>query len=900
MRAKIIEIVEKNTEKQKASTVTQCSSILEKNKNYIAREMNQLVEEDLFFSVLEKEVLYFHKSVFEHENNCTIGLKRYQSIAELMNSISINSNKDFGKLIGEKGSLSRCVEQCKAAISYPPYSLPILLYGPTGTGKSYIAQLMYEYAINQQIIDSDKPFVTVNCSEYANNPELLTANLFGHKKGAFTGADKDNEGLIQIANGGVLFLDEVHCLKAECQEKLFLFMDKGIYHKVGENKKWETAQTRLIFATTEKPEEVLLRTLLRRIPITVTIPSLKERGVYERTQLIYSVFSQESENIDRKIQLSNFVYNMFVYYDFDGNIGELKNTIKVCCANALSESKTEIVQIHMRHLPDIMFSKKIDVKFQAMDTDHRMMDLSDIKNQWKINNRLIDLFERMLDNYANIQKNKDVNRLFLIIREFQNYFIFEKKEKENHRYKYILNVITDILDQTIKRYDLDLSNNDILMIMQYIEFSLKQSSQLNCWEDENDKLIQNFKETLRSCIQRDLLISEEIVENIQKELDLSFRTMFTCILAIYLNMLNTDLQKYKRLGIILAHGYSTASSIAQATNQLIGKHVFESIDMPVEMGTHEIVDLLNDYLGKIKYYEEVILLVDMGSLEDIYQGLNPEINSNIGIMNNITTKIALQIGYELTGNESLETILSQACQQNHFRYKVIEKKKKEDVIICACASGLGTAEKIKQLLISSLPANINLTIMTYDYNQLLNEEARKELFQSYHCLCVIGTLNPDIEGLKFIPIEELIVDQDIGAMEKIFNSYLKEEEIEIFKRNLLKNFSLTNIMNHLTILNPVKLLEHVAKALDDFQRLYQVQLANRVSVGLYVHTCCMIERLVKNQPFDNYPEVENLKKEQGHFIQCLKKSFEDVEKYYNVSINEDEMGFIFDYIQNNS
>ena len=124
-----------------------------------------------------------------------------------------------------------------------------------------MAQLMYEYALNHQLIEADKKFLIVNCSEYANNPELLTANLFGHKKGAFTGADKDNPGLIKLAEGGVLFLDEVHCLPPECQEKLFLFMDKGIYHMVGDNEKWYQSSLRLIFATTEKPEEVLLKTL---------------------------------------------------------------------------------------------------------------------------------------------------------------------------------------------------------------------------------------------------------------------------------------------------------------------------------------------------------------------------------------------------------------------------------------------------------------------------------------------------------------------------------------------------------------------------------------------------------------------------------------------------------------
>ncbi|MDZ7543764.1 AAA family ATPase, partial [Clostridium perfringens] len=135
---------------------------------------------------------------------------------------------------GYKGSLKYVVEQCKSAIAYPPDGLPILFYGPTGTGKSYMANLMYEYAVNTRKVSSDKKFVTVNCSEYANNPELLTANLFGAKKGAYTGADKDTVGLIKAADGGILFLDEVHCLKPECQEKLFLFMDKGIYHMVGD------------------------------------------------------------------------------------------------------------------------------------------------------------------------------------------------------------------------------------------------------------------------------------------------------------------------------------------------------------------------------------------------------------------------------------------------------------------------------------------------------------------------------------------------------------------------------------------------------------------------------------------------------------------------------------------
>ena len=136
----------------------------------------------------------------------------------------------FRKLVGHQESLKQCVEQCKAAITYPGIGLPILLQGQTGTGKSYIAQLTYEYSVEKGILDKKGSFVTVNCAEYANNPELFLTNLFGYKKGSYTGAEKDKAGLLALADGGVLFLDEIHALKPECQEKIFLFMDKGIYH----------------------------------------------------------------------------------------------------------------------------------------------------------------------------------------------------------------------------------------------------------------------------------------------------------------------------------------------------------------------------------------------------------------------------------------------------------------------------------------------------------------------------------------------------------------------------------------------------------------------------------------------------------------------------------------------
>ena len=300
------------------------SEQLKLSRNMVSQYLNQLFSQGRLIKINTRPVVFYDGNVVEAQYGVHLHGQEFISDKDFQKALQPAKPQDFEKLIGCDESLAPLVNQCKATISYPPAGLPLLLYGPTGTGKSFLAQLMYEYARNQGLIKEDKKFLIVNCSEYANNPELLTANLFGHKKGAFTGADRDNPGLIKLAEGGVLFLDEVHCLKAECQEKLFLFMDKGIYHMVGDNEKWYESSVRLIFATTEKPEDVLLKTLLRRIPMMVTVPSLEERGAHERLQLIHSIFEDEEKRIHKSISISALVYRLFLNTQFTGNIGELK------------------------------------------------------------------------------------------------------------------------------------------------------------------------------------------------------------------------------------------------------------------------------------------------------------------------------------------------------------------------------------------------------------------------------------------------------------------------------------------------------------------------------------------------------------------------------------------------
>lgn len=134
------------------------------------------------------------------------------------------------------------------------------------------AEAMYSFAKESHILNENSPFVRFNCADYADNPQLVIAQIFGVKRGAFTGADRDKDGLLKKADGGILFLDEIHRLSPQGQEMLFTFIDKGTFRPLGETEKQEEARVQIIAATTEDPKSYLLQTFTRRIPMTIVLP----------------------------------------------------------------------------------------------------------------------------------------------------------------------------------------------------------------------------------------------------------------------------------------------------------------------------------------------------------------------------------------------------------------------------------------------------------------------------------------------------------------------------------------------------------------------------------------------------------------------------------------------------
>ena len=872
-------------------SVAELSSQLSLPKSRVTQVLQQLLKAGTIIRAGQKPVLFLDRAVLEEKQGSPIEGDAIRNLDQWL-AAQTDQAQDFDKLIGHDGSLSSLVEQCKATVAYPPNGLPLILTGETGTGKSMIAGLAYEYARNHDLVKSESRFVAVNCSEYANNPELLTANLFGYVKGAFTGADQDTPGLLELADGGVLFLDEVHNLKGECQEKLFHFMDQSVYHRMGDNKTWYTSSVRLIFATTEDPEKVLLKTLQRRIPMKLAVPNLAARGNYEKLQIILSMFAREEERLKVRIRLSSSVIQLLLSYPFPENIGGLKSTIQSSCVNALFQTDEEkVMRIGLKDIPDSV------IQYSALETLMKPRELSwhsidELRHELENVRTPFSFFESVL---KTLETTKDFEADFRGVQKT----VLHHFNRSPHKAALtpFETAFLAIVREKCSQYHLGFPEKDRQLYETAFVELLSVPRGIGLLLQSRAVQMEDVMNRLRTEAFKYFSLVSDIRQETQERLETDLNPLQCLIMTALAAMAGRSHPAPRRMGVILAHGESSASSMAMCVNQWLETHVFDAIDMPLFVSQEEISRQLNEWLRKMEGIEELFLLVDLGSLEQIYRNLNIR-NVNIGIINSLSLKLALTVGQDIRNQTPMEKVFERAKALSSIEYHIERNREKPRMIICSCASGLGVAEKLRGVIMDSLPEDSAIRVMTYDYNTLQQEGMASPVFEENQVISIVGTLKPEEITVPFVALEDLILQENTSRFDDSLRPYMEAEEMRVFKKNIVKNFSLSNIMNSLTILNPAKLLEHVADAIDRLQNRLDVSLGNNTCFGLYVHVSCLIERLVMNRGIEVYGNAEVFQREQKDFIQAVDDSFADVQKFYGIRIPVEETGYMFDYIKN--
>ena len=245
-------------------------------------------------------------------------------------------------IVGQSAAI-REVESLVARIAKRDVAVCIL--GESGTGKELIARALHRQSPRRQ-----KPFTPVNCAALPEN--LVESELFGHVRGAFTGADRDRAGLIETTDGGTLFLDEIGELPLATQAKLLRFLQEGEFRRVGDTAN-RSADVRIVSATNRKldaaVEEGRFRDDLyyRVRGVEVGLPPLRERGADILLLASHFIASEREKHRSGPAMLSPDAEAIFTAYGWPGNVRELQNTIRAAHAMA-GETK----EITVEHLPE--------------------------------------------------------------------------------------------------------------------------------------------------------------------------------------------------------------------------------------------------------------------------------------------------------------------------------------------------------------------------------------------------------------------------------------------------------------------------------------------------------------------------------------------------------------------
>jgi len=203
-----------------------------------------------------------------------------------------------------------------------PSQAPVLILGETGTGKELAAR-----SIHDQSLRREAPFVVVNAGALQEN--MLESELFGYKKGAFTGAFSDKRGLLEVANGGTCFIDEIGDMGLSIQTKILRVVESGVFMKLGDIRETKV-DVRFLFATNQDLISSMeygnfRKDLYYRInAFTLSLPSLRERkeDIAFLANHFLAKFSKEKKYLSKK------VIELLIAYDWPGNVRELGNVIQ--------------------------------------------------------------------------------------------------------------------------------------------------------------------------------------------------------------------------------------------------------------------------------------------------------------------------------------------------------------------------------------------------------------------------------------------------------------------------------------------------------------------------------------------------------------------------------------------
>lgn len=895
---RVYEVVQRLTSSDENSGVTaidvaKAADILRHNAS---ADLNELVRKGLLHKNNERPVRFWLVNV---EKAKPIHLESNLLTGNELHTESKGTLFDYE--IGAKGSLRMAIEQAKAAMLYPPRGLPTLILGSTGSGKSHMAERMYRYAVQVGRLDSDAPFNVFNCADYAANPQLLLAQLFGYLKGTFTGADQTSMGLVAQSEKGVLFLDEIHRLPPEGQEMLFLLIDRGVYRMLGDGASQRRASITLIAATSEDPHSVLLKTLLRRFPVVITLPELDRRSLEERLELVEFFLGEEATRVGIPISVSPLVLVALLIFRTVGNVGELQSAVLLGCAKAflnhiVTDVKSENMSLFLTHLaPQI----QLDYlgKHQDFFMAEQLVSLEDrlylpSRNQAKElseKGKSADLYwelRRRVGGY--LESSLQQEEIQKLIQIDVDYYLRQLAKYVNEIDR-ISNQFLDVVSKFIKETGKEL--NYVFEIEVITEIALHLASLDRMENLDMDQLLILITHCSREY---------EVVHRLSKQLEIGLVIKLTSaeisFLALFLASRRSKKEPEIIKVLVIAHGEHTATSMAEVANYLLAEKRVHAIDMPlsqsVEKTLQNAVQLVRE-MGRIK---GVLLMVDMGSLTGFGVALSREMGIPVAVIPFVTTAAVIEAA-RLTGNNTMDLSLIVQAVKQVYDFDAVFPLQSEGkrIIITTCLTGQGTARKLAAFIIETLPEDIRNNTLVLPVDMKNGSEITSLFVEGWRgtVIAAVGTVDPHLPGVSFIGMEQILFG---NGMQDLVKLAVKGDVLKANSKELIKEDALILASRFITDYIDSQDGQIFANAailsMEYLEKVTGKPLTPSQAVRWVIHLAFALERLTTDGLVMECDDLVYLEKQHGNLLDMLEQSVFQGSQTLSIIIPRSEIGYL--------
>lgn len=812
----------------------------------------------------------------------------------------------FDTLIGGEECLKVAIQQAKAAMLYPPRGLHTLLCGPSGVGKTTFARLMHAFAMELQALSKDAPFISFNCADYAGNPQLLMAHLFGVVRGAYTGAERDRTGLVEQANHGILFLDEVHRLPPEGQEMLFYLMDRGRFRRMGDVHE-RISSLLLLAATTEDPTTTLLPTFRRRIPMTITLPGLHERTPVERYALLRAFFTTECSSIGANIQVDPQVLRALLCYECSGNIGQLRTDVQLICARAYLEYRTANLpelHVHLGMLPDhvrwgLLRTAELQRDFEAVLS---LLEATHIFTPTGLS--LDHASELVQDLYAMIGQDlnylrdnglpeSEINRLLHL--DIQHYFQRFASEVGadktdapaqlvDERVARVCAQITHYAEERLARTLPDKLNLVLAMHLTSILEHLKQQRQIP------PLAIQS----VRRAYPIEYEVAREALLQFRSALGVTLPESETDVLTVLLSNAETLLSNEQpTVGIVVAtYGHGIAEGLAHLANTLAGVNFVRWVELTLEQAPEELLAQVVRWVHVANQGGGVLLLVDFPSLLSLGEMVTRQTTIQTRTVAGVSTPLLIeavqraQHSHQITLDDLTSSLLARANDERLHASPLPRRTATQQdpgvqeevlpyengfatdharrVILSVCLTGFGSAAKISELLLEHLPdlneRRIEIICMDISISNKTEEDIQR-LVGRRQVVAVVGTINPHLENYPFISLTDFLFGDGMARLRTLLGSTLidpallhppaPEEKLATNTTSQRSGFTRRadlmqeisfTLSQRLLFLNPTRVMPLIEKMIELIEAEVGETFEMEVLAGLVLHLACILER----------------------------------------------------------